>query len=397
MVKFDNVSKAFRKGGTITSVRELGRLSKRDRFWVFKDISFEAKKGEVFGIIGPNGTGKTTILKLIAKILVPTEGKITVSGPAVTLIDLGAGFHPELSGAENMRVSTSMFGMSRKERILKEQSIIDFSELHEFIDVPVKHYSQGMLLRLIFSVVCHVNFDVLLIDEVIAVGDMGFRAKCWEKIREFKAMGKTIVIVSHNFGIISSLCDRTLYLDEQKIYAIGKSDEVIRTYQNKVFEKGSVKSIETVRVGTREAEITSLTFLDKQGKSKEAFQGGEPLRIRLNYIAHKKIANPVFCIFIYNREGVYCSGINTKAEGFAIPEIEGEGNIEFIIPELPFAGGNYLVGAGITEGQGEVIDSSMWHTQWYDYHNPVYPFNVKVDKAETGIFLIKGQFQHTKN
>jgi len=257
------------------------------------------------------------------------------------------------------------------------------------------------MLRLIFSVVCYVNFDILLIDEVIAVGDMGFRAKCWEKIREFKALGKTIVIVSHNFGVISSLCDRTLYLDEQKVQEIGDSDKVIRAYQNKVFEKGSLKSIETVRVGTREAEIISVVFLNEQEEPQEIFQVGKPLKIRLNYIAHKKINNPVFCIFIYNREGVYCSGVNTKtgspdSEGFNISEIEGEGSVEFVIPELQFAGGNYLVGCGITEGQGEIIESSMWHTKWYDYHNPIYPFTVRVDKAEAGIFLIKGHFKHIK-
>jgi hypothetical protein len=184
-------------------------------------------------------------------------------------------------------------------------------------------------------------------------------------------------------------------LEQGEIQAITNPDAAIRMYQDRVMEKGKVKGVETIRVGSREVEITKVSILNLEGKVQQIFNTGDGLKIRLHYFAHKCIENPVFCIFIHNREGIYLSSLNTKFSKFKIPKIQGKGIVELTVPELQFMNGNYLIGVGITEDRGEVIGSSMWHT-WYDYHHPIYPFTVKAGREEAGIFQIKGEFKHFK-
>jgi len=234
VIELKNVSKKFRLYHEKTrSLKEriLGRSRNvYEELWALKDINLEIKKGETVGIIGVNGSGKTTLLKLIAKILYPTEGEIITKGKIATLIELGAGFHPDLTGRENVYLNGAILRMTKKEIDEKFDDIVKFAEIEKFIDIPLRNYSSGMKIRLGFSIAIHVNPDILLVDEVLAVGDAAFKQKCYEKIREFQKQGKTILYVSHNLESVKNLCNWTIWLDKGVIREKGKPDRVIDAY-----------------------------------------------------------------------------------------------------------------------------------------------------------------------
>jgi len=237
-IQFKNVSKKFilQKQKTFKELLPAflqGKETKKE-FWALKDVDFTVKKGETLGIIGPNGSGKSTILKLIAGVMSPTKGKITVNGKVSPLIELGAGFHPELSGRENIYLNGSILGLTQKEIDQNFKKIVDFAELWDFIDQPVKHYSSGMYMRLGFSVAIHVNPEILIIDEILAVGDTAFQAKCLDKMRDFQAQGITIIIVSHSLETIKAFCQKTIWLDNGKINQEGNPEKTIPLYQQSI-------------------------------------------------------------------------------------------------------------------------------------------------------------------
>lgn len=237
VIKFRNVSKKFRKGRKIylkQAMLDLLRPREEEDFWVLKDINLEFLKGETIGIVGNNGSGKSTIMKLIAGVLSPTDGEIKVSGRVSPLIELGAGFHPELTGRENIYLSGTILGLTSKEIDYKFDQIVKFSELDEFIDTPVKHYSSGMYMRLGFSIAVFVEPEILLIDEILAVGDISFQQKCYDKLTEFQKLGVTIILISHSPDIVRHFCKRTLLLENGKIVEFGNTDKVIKSYLNKV-------------------------------------------------------------------------------------------------------------------------------------------------------------------
>ncbi len=236
VIKFENVSKRFKLGQKLLlkeALLEMFNFTSSDYFWALKDINFEIKKGETVGIIGHNGSGKSTILKLIAGVMVPTKGRVKVKGKIAPLIELGAGFHPELTGRENIYINGAILGLNRKQIDEKFQEIVDFSELQEFIDTPVKHYSSGMYVRLGFSVAVHVEPDILLVDEVLAVGDTAFQIKCMKKIEEFKKKDVTIIIVSHSMILVRSFCSRAIQIDRSKLVADGLSGKIIKRYKKR--------------------------------------------------------------------------------------------------------------------------------------------------------------------
>lgn len=235
-IRVECASKLFRRQKQRTLKEMLpalvgGKKNIIDTFWALKEVDLEIKKGEVFGIIGPNGSGKSTLLKLIAGVSTPTSGKIEVKGRIAPLIELGAGFHPELTGRENVYLNGVILGMERREVEGQFQSIVDFSELSEFIDQPVKHYSSGMYLRLAFAVAVHLDPDILLIDEILAVGDSAFQKKCWQKMSDFHQQGKTIVIVTHALDTVSTFCTKAAYLEGGEIKVVGKPEKVLAEYR----------------------------------------------------------------------------------------------------------------------------------------------------------------------
>ena len=235
VINFSHVSKKFRKGKRLylkQALLDIFRPQKEEDFWALNDVNFQIKKGEVVGIIGANGSGKSTILKMIAGVLTPTRGRVEVKGRIGPLIELGAGFHPELTGRENIYLNGTVLGLTKKEIDEKFNSIVEFSGIEEFIDTPVKHYSSGMYVRLGFSIAIHVEPEILLVDEILAVGDMAFQKKCLDKIKEFENQGVTIILISHSLELVKSVCERLVLIQHGKIIQSGSVEKIISKYIN---------------------------------------------------------------------------------------------------------------------------------------------------------------------
>ncbi|MFC2001666.1 ABC transporter ATP-binding protein [Chloroflexota bacterium] len=365
VIIFDKVSKGYRLGqfGYRTLREDIYKLfskviplksKKKDDhnyLWALDNVSFEVNEGEVLGIIGPNGAGKTTTLRLLAGVTGPNSGKISVNGSIGVLIDLQAGFHSELTGRENIYLQGSILGMSKREVDKKFDSIVDFSELRSFIDTPVKRYSSGMYVRLGFAIAIHVDPEVLLIDEVLAVGDMAFQRKCFDRIKELKDKAKAVVFVSHNMTSIQAICTKTILLFGGKIRATGTPREVIPIYEKLMLEKASPKDsinekktpVQQILRGTGEVEIQDIRLLNMEGNECNIFQMGEGMSISIEYIAHKKIVNPIIHNAIKSLDGRTCCASSTRLDNIQLDEIEGHGRIEIEIPEILIVPGYYTL------------------------------------------------------
>lgn len=347
--------------------------ARRFEFWALEDVSFSVRAGTTFGIVGENGSGKTTLLKVIARILKPTSGAVRVNGRVAALLELGAGFHPELTGRENIYLYGSILGLRRREINAHLDDIIGFAELERFIDTPVKHYSSGMLVRLGFAVAVHLDPDILITDEVLAVGDEAFQHKCLEKVYEFARTGKTIILVSHDLNLVRQLCDEALWLDRGRVRALGDPVSVTRAYLDWANEKAFARADRPPvgpnrRWGTFEVEITRVEFLDRDGNPCWFFATGDPLTIRLHYRAHRRIERPVFGVGLHQGESVHITGPNTRFAGLEIEFIEGDGVVEYRVRELNLTRGVYLVSVAVS-------DHSLTHL--YDYHDRLYRFEVR--------------------
>lgn len=392
-VRFDNVSKRFTlRHERARSFQEAAlaffqrRDNSREELWALKEVSFAVERGKTLGIIGPNGSGKSTILKLITRILEPTSGRIDVHGRVSALIELGAGFHPDLTARENIYLNGSLLGFSRKEMKAKFAQIVEFSELEKFIDVPIKHFSSGMHMRLGFSVAIHVDPDVLLIDEILAVGDQAFQNKCLGKIAALKSQGVTILFVSHDLEAVRNLCDRAIWLEDGVIQEMGTVDRVIDCYLNNVtaFTEERLGRQRRIggnenRWGSGEVEITEVRFLDAEGRERRVFKTGEKMVVRLRYHAHTKVVQPVFGIAIYSSDGVHINGPNTKFSDYAVESVEGLGEIDYIVDMLPLLEGSYELSA-------VVYDHDCLHA--YDHHHRMYSFIVQRGEVKERYGLI---------
>ena len=333
------------------SIKEKVLFSNRNRYEireVLKGVSFEVKKGEAVGLIGHNGCGKSTTLKLLTKIIYPDSGSIEMAGRVASLIELGAGFHPDMSGRENIYINAAIFGLTRKEINERLNDIIAFSELEEFIDNPVRTYSSGMYMRLAFSVAINVKADILLVDEILAVGDAAFQVKCFDKMQEIKKQGTTIVIVSHALNQIEQICDRSLWLNEGILQAEGLPGEVDSLYMDYMSRRSGTRGDEADKsndgiTGTKEAEITSISAYNSDGIEKRAFNCNEPCRIEIKYKARKKITDAVFGIAIYSSDHAHLYGTNTMIDTAKKISIEGEGSVIMDIHHLPFNEGSYSI------------------------------------------------------
>lgn len=343
VIKFEKVSKKFQKGKRLylkQALLEIFRVQKKEDFWALRDINFEIKRGETVGIIGANGSGKSTILKLIAGALVPTKGKVEVNGKIGPLIELGAGFHPELTGRENIYLNGTILGLSKKEIDEKFDDIVKFSELEDFIDTPVKHYSSGMYMRLGFAVATSLNPEILLIDEILAVGDEQFQKKCLEKFTLFEKMGKTVVLVSHNLMLTEHICKRTIWLDHAEKKFDGPTKEATRLYLREIRNRGQKNSGLSPQNTSSELEIRSVEAVDSKGKRTHNFHLNKALTIRIHFKAAQKVAYPIFGIHIHDNNGYYCHGTTTLMSGFSIDNVSGEGYINYHIKELSLLSDN---------------------------------------------------------
>lgn len=363
-VSIENVWKYFRlyhdKNQYLKTTLLQGRRSRYDEFWALKDVDFEIPFGSTFGIVGSNGSGKSTLLKCLAGILTPDKGRIQSNGRMAALLELGAGFHPDLSGRENIYLNGAILGMTSSEIDRKLEEIIDFSGLEKFVDTPVKNYSSGMVVRLGFAIATNVDPEILIIDEVLAVGDESFQHRCYEKIESFRQDGRTIILVSHGLEQVAQLCSTVAWLDKGAIQEIGPSYEVISKYSGRSHDAAPKMEGEIgERWGSHEAEITGAQFFDGSDTAVKVLKTGEPVSLQISYEAHTPITEPVFGIRITQLHGTNVWGTNTKRMGFHLAKVEGSGTISLDIESLPILAGTYDLTVALTD-QHETYEYDHW-------------------------------------
>lgn len=369
--------------------RFVGRGDSEEEFWALKDVSFELEEGKALGIIGPNGAGKSTILKLLSGITLPTKGKANVKGKVAALIEVGAGFHPDLTGRENVYLNGSIMGLKKKEIESKFDSIVEFAELEQFIDMPVKRYSSGMYVRLGFAVAVHVEPDILLVDEVLAVGDMSFQKKCINRIKEIQNTGKTIIFISHNLPVLQELCDRAIWLEDGTIKKEGESRKIIEAYVDytniKIMKKRTSEGfISPERWGSGEVKIQSVKLLDGAGNETNVFEMGDAMRVHINYEAFQRVYKPTFWVAVMNDAGLKINGTTHKfGQQGKSSYLEGKGDVECIFEALSLLPGIYFLVVGI-------FDESL--SQPFDRWGKAVSFTVKTSESEAGIGLRNPDF-----
>lgn len=341
----------------------LGFRNRREEIlWALKDVSFTVDQGEVVGIIGRNGAGKSTLLKILSRITYPTYGTMKVNGRVGSLLEVGTGFHEDLTGRENILLNGSILGMTKKQIQARIDTIIDFAEVEKFIDTPIKRYSSGMKLRLGFSVAAHLDTDILFMDEVLAVGDAGFQKKCLNAMSESRKSGRTILFVSHNMAAVESLCSRAIWIESGKVQEDGKPAEVIRSYMgiygrqqlvgNRLTDMDRFKF-----VGTGEIRYTQIEFLEMDGTPKNIVHSGDTILMRLHYKAFAPLRNPDFMFKICNEMGTCIAIFSTKMEGIDTPlVVPGEGYVDVEIGPLTLVPGNYFLDLAISPHIGSAYE-----------------------------------------
>ena len=432
-IEVTNVTKTYRKyarrrqfatiKSAILSGTLVNDLNPDETFQALKGVSFGVPKGCTFGIVGRNGSGKSTALKVVAGITKPTTGTVAVEGRVSALIELGAGFHPEISGRENVFINGIMLGLSKREITRRFDEIVEFAELEDFIDAPVKTYSSGMYMRLGFAVAIHVDPDVLLIDEVLAVGDEAFTHKCLDKFAEFRRRNKTVLLVTHSLNLVERFCDEALWLNEGRAHAMGDPRRVVSAYITDVEKqeerhmasadakaKAAVEQRDSGaaalpspesrvpspdsdepraaeppadmfqategRWGSREGEITAVELVGEDGQPAHVFYSGERVEFRLGLKAATPLTDFVVGIGIFNVDGVCAFGTNTNIEELKPDRLEGEGRVTFTVDALDLVAGTYKVDVGLHKLDGYP----------YDYHRLLYSFRVKSRTQDAGIY-----------
>ncbi len=384
----DHLGKAYRKR-TIGAPTLMGRLAGRrppapEPFWALRDVSFSIPRGCTVGVVGPNGSGKSSLLGLAAGTIYPTEGSITCHGRISSLLELGAGFHPDLSGRENVFLNASVIGIPREDIARRMDHIIDFANLADFIDMPVKHYSSGMYVRLGFAVAVEMNPDVLLIDEVLAVGDMAFQMKCFDRVKDFQKRGKTILLVTHDLVAVENFCDEVKLIHQSRLVAEGNPSDVVLTYLKAYMTRIGHLNVE--EHGTREVEFLDVTLRDKHGKPATTMESGAPMSVEIRYRAHRRIEQPVFGYSVKTGTGMFLFGTNTQILQYPIDAIEGEGTVTLHIDPLTLMEGKYFLSLAI---------HSWDHATQYHRREDWYPFAVKnAEAGALGVFQLPTRWEH---
>lgn len=424
-IELTDVTKIYRRYGgrhfsTLKSAllrRSILRdLQPSETFPALQDVSVVVSAGQTLGVIGRNGSGKSTALKLVAGITKPTSGSVMVRGRVSALIELGAGFHPEISGRENVYINGIMLGLTRRQIQQRFDEIVEFAELADFIDAPVKTYSSGMYMRLGFAVAIHVDPDVLLVDEVLAVGDEGFTHKCLDKFAEFKRRNKTILLVTHSLGLVERFCDQALWLDQGRRKGLGDPRRIIGAYmtdverqEEQLLASGDARARHAAdegarepvagpqdpgaaaadmtqagegRWGTGEVTITAVTLQTESGEPTHIFHTGEPMAIVLTVLTPAPVKDFVFGIGLYTAEGTSIYGTNTDIEEFVADELSGEATVTLHIESLDLVEGTYKLDVAVHRRDGAP----------YDYHRLLYTFRVKSRVKDVGIYRPRHQW-----
>jgi ABC-type polysaccharide/polyol phosphate transport system ATPase subunit len=342
-----DVSKRFRvyrEKPTSLKQRLLSGRTRAEDFWALTDVSFEVPQGGTLGLIGHNGSGKTTMLKVIAGILRPTKGVVRERGRIAGLLELGAGFHPELTGRENVYLNASFLGLSRAETDRVYDEIVGFAELQEFMDTAVKFYSSGMLVRLGFAVAVHVEPEIILIDEVLAVGDEAFQARCIDRVRSFQREGRTIIFVTHALDQVRHLCDHAVMLDHGRVHTAGAPDDVVREMRLTILHH----DLEFAREeGSKEVEITDVELLRDGRRLEGAVRSGETITMRIDLRASEPVDDPVLSFALHDATNAFVFGDDTARLGMALGTVEGNRRVEFALGPIPVTGGKYWITLGL--------------------------------------------------
>jgi ABC-2 type transport system ATP-binding protein len=378
-VEVRNVSKKFRLYKEKPSSLKARLISARMRaedFWALRDVSFDIEPGQSVGLIGPNGSGKTTLLKMIAGILRPTSGSLVTRGRIAALLELGAGFHPELTGRENVYLNAAFLGLSRKETDAVYDDIVDFAELPDFMDNQVKFYSSGMLVRLGFAVAVHVDPAILLVDEVLAVGDEAFQHKCLDRVRQFQRDGRTIIFVTHAVDLVRQICDRAVMLDHGVIHSQGAPDQVVRDFRLVMLQHDLDYATDE---GTKEVEIVSAELVGADGGSASVIHPGEELTIVVDLRSSAPVEDPVLSFALHDQDNKFVFGSSTDEHGVDLHWMEGKRRIRFRLRNVPFVSGKYWVTLGV---------HSRDHRHVYHVQEQRYRFEVSVGEATTGQVFI---------
>ena len=403
-ISVESVSKRFKLAeDRASSIKEL-MVSRRRRnaesgFWAVKDVSLEIPRGTTFGLVGHNGSGKSTLLRLMAGIHQPSAGRIEARGRISSLLELGSGFHPDLTGRENIYLNGAMLGLNKKHMRSIVDEIVDFSGLHEFIDQPVKVYSSGMYVRLGFAVAVHVEPEILLVDEVMAVGDEEFQRRCFDHMYKLRRDGATVVFVSHSLSMVESMCENAAWLDHGSLMEVGPAVEVCQSYLTQVndaeaerisaeqaeLDAGREVELTGEHRGSGEIRVYHVDILDPQWNRIPHARTGEPLRIRLWYDAAVPIDNPRFSFDLFQEEGVHVAGATTQGQ-IETGKIEaGQGFIDFAVPKWPVNPGSYFVGVAVTDGEG-------LHT--FDHVDRIIAVKVAAGgSSDRGLVRIEGAFE----
>jgi lipopolysaccharide transport system ATP-binding protein len=382
-ILFEHISKQYRLGLTRTSLpsvltdwikslgkRKVNELPKDKKFWALEDVSFELKQGESLALIGANGAGKTTILKLLANITRPTSGYININGRLSALIELGAGFHPDLTGRENIILNGTILGLTRKQITDRFDEIVAFSEIEQFIDTPVKRYSSGMAVRLGFAVASCIQPEILLVDEVLAVGDASFQQKCMHRIRTLINNGTSIIFVSHNFYLVQAVCLTALYLEKGRMKSFGKTEDVIDLYEEDLNQARMLRFKASNQVPDEEKvsqlEITKVEVWDTEGPASEFLPNSHPAQIRIHYNAYQAAGRVQVSVFIRRSDGLTCCMMRTKLDGYEISIESGHGIISLYVDPLQLITGTYFAEAWfLNESDSMAIVSKSGRSDWF--------------------------------
>ncbi len=382
-----NLGKSYRVRGVgpptlFGALTGIARRRPMEPFWALREVSFDIARGRTIGVIGPNGSGKSSLLGLTAGTIAPSTGHVRATGRIASLLELGAGFHPDLTGRENVFLNAALLGIPREDVRRKFDPIVEFAGLQDFIDQPVKHYSSGMYVRLGFAVAVEMDPDILLIDEVLAVGDIAFQLKCLDRIRDFQRRGKTLLFVSHALQTVEEFCDEAFLIHHGRLVARGAPGDVILQYVKAYMGEGG--QLFTQEYGTREVEFTGVRLLDEHGAESATFTTGRPMLVEIAYVAHRRIERPVFGYSIKTGNGFYVYGSNTQIAGVALEAIAGAGTLRLRLDPLTLMHGNFFLSLSI---------HSWDHAQQYHRREDWYPFAVRNPTGALGIFQLHDRWE----
>jgi len=342
-------------------------IGRSDTIWALKDVSLEVKRGEVVGIIGRNGAGKSTLLKILSQITEPTRGRARVYGRIGSLLEVGTGFHPELSGRENIYLNGAILGMKKAEIERRFDEIVAFAEIERFIDTPVKHYSSGMYVRLAFAVAAHLEPDILLLDEVLSVGDLAFQRKCMDHATRLRDRNATVVFVSHNMFAIKAMCNRVMYLSDGQLCSEGPPEDVIQLYEkdSRLDTAPWAQGLVGPDPSRRPISVTDVEVLDEDRQPRTVFDYGHRMRVHLTFEAHQRIENPNICISFIRSDNVACCTFSAALDGFMIPCLSGQGAVEVLTPPIKLVSDLYTIHVNIWDREFQRLYSAQVGTTFH--------------------------------